>query len=490
MTLFGDKGSFALAVRPLGGPPPDPDPSASATWARIQLWVGGENLFEHTHFDTERFEDGVMWPSVYLARWFVHIWDELFYETPWPIPTSRRNARDVVVALNERLIALVDDDEGTDEEEQALIDARDRFVASHALRAASGGAALPAVYFSRHGDQISIAWRPSKGPGRRFHLDYSDRDVRADTFFDAVKGFIEWNRNQVIHQEGAASDQALFAQWLESLSAPETPRRALVYQAGLRDRWPRLEAKIGSKINFEEFFKLKPDWTSRGVMVQASESPIAMAFRCVAPVLGDEELIALRDTIVQVKQTQDGTRRLDDLGSKVGRPISTERDYEQGYSLAVRLRRELQNPDDYLDIEELLENLGVPVEDYAFGDPAIDGAAVCDERHGPIIFVNPNSRRAQGWPRRVVLAHELCHLLFDRQDAASLAIISGPWAPVRLERRANAFAIELLLPKAGIKAELGTDAADPSDDQVQQLMEKFEVGVTATTEHLRNRYRR
>ena len=42
--------------------------------------------------------------------------------------------------------------------------------------------------------------------------------------------------------------------------------------------------------------------------------------------------------------------------------------------------------------------------------------------------------------RRFTLAHELCHLLYDRSYGWQLAIASGPWAPRDLERRANAFA--------------------------------------------------
>lgn len=63
-------------------------------------------------------------------------------------------------------------------------------------------------------------------------------------------------------------------------------------------------------------------------------------------------------------------------------------------------------------------------------------------------------RATTPWGERMVLAHELCHLLIDRHQARPLKILSGPWAPPLLERRANAFAAELLLPTAALRAAL------------------------------------
>ena len=84
-----------------------------------------------------------------------------------------------------------------------------------------------------------------------------------------------------------------------------------------------------------------------------------------------------------------------------------------------------------------------------------------------------------------MLGHELCHLMFDRADAVPLGVMSGPWAPPRIERRANAFAIELLLPLAGVERVLGKDW-DIDDESVEALQAEFDIGRTATVEHLQN----
>lgn len=65
--------------------------------------------------------------------------------------------------------------------------------------------------------------------------------------------------------------------------------------------------------------------------------------------------------------------------------------------------------------------------------------------------------------RRFTLAHELCHLLLDREYGDELAIATGPWAPVAIEQRANAFAAAFLMPTWLLRNALA-DATAPADD--------------------------
>jgi len=91
----------------------------------------------------------------------------------------------------------------------------------------------------------------------------------------------------------------------------------------------------------------------------------------------------------------------------------------------------------------------------------------------------------------MTLAHELCHLLVDRGSATELMVVSTPWAPPEIERRANAFAAELLLPKAGILRAAG-DAVRSGwvgEESRAALMDEFKVGATVCTHQLENRLR-
>ncbi len=491
MSLFGDKESFAIGVDPLARPPDEADKAAAATWARIQLWVDGRNLFEHSRRDLQTVEEGVMWPFIHLARWIVRSWESLFYDETWPIPTTRRNARDVVDLLNLRLVEAVEEELG-DEREERLIELRDHFVETHALRSAAAGGAFPSIYFSRQEGFVSVSWRDSDHDRFRFFVSRGESEVPTPVFLEAIARAIDWVLEQLSagpERDAVKEDVELLEQWKESISGERAARTALLYQTGLNDRWPAIRDGLDEECCLTKFLDLPEDWAQRGPLIESTVSPVAMAFRCVAPVFSETELLDLRKYLMEIEPNSSAMESLREIAGKLSSPFGSRRDYDQGYDLAIRLRSLIGNERDFLDVEALLEEIGVPVEEYAFSDPEIDGAAVCDDRHGPIIVVNPNSKKASSpWGRRMVLAHELCHLLVDRQVAASLAVISGPWAPVRLERRANAFAIELLLPKKGIQSRLPDLIHFPSDAEVEQLMTEFGVGRTATTYHVGNRF--
>jgi Zn-dependent peptidase ImmA (M78 family) len=83
----------------------------------------------------------------------------------------------------------------------------------------------------------------------------------------------------------------------------------------------------------------------------------------------------------------------------------------------------------------------------------------------------------------MALAHELCHLLFDTADGRALGIASGRSAPILLEKIANAFAAEFLLPRAAIETS-GIDYK--TDDGFQELLDSFSVGATVAARQLAN----
>jgi hypothetical protein len=137
----------------------------------------------------------------------------------------------------------------------------------------------------------------------------------------------------------------------------------------------------------------------------------------------------------------------------------------QGYQLARELRRLLGNEADALaDLRELAENAcGVTVlvrrlatiGSSAFAVKAAEAAAIllAPIMHGREPFA------------RVWLAHELCHLLFD-PDAGGVHVIvdfDDDRHVQQAERRARAFAAELLLPEAGLRKLAGSPAGITGD---------------------------
>ena len=147
--------------------------------------------------------------------------------------------------------------------------------------------------------------------------------------------------------------------------------------------------------------------------------------------------------------------------------------YEQGQKLAVWLREKLGfSNDEWLDPASLLGMLGIPVEEVDLGTDEIDALAAWGPRQGPGVIVNTTGLHSQSSPgRRATLAHEICHLLADREGSLPLAEVLGGQVPSAVEQRANAFAAELLLPQA-VAAERIARAGD-RDRALDRLVSDF-----------------
>lgn len=145
---------------------------------------------------------------------------------------------------------------------------------------------------------------------------------------------------------------------------------------------------------------------------------------------------------------------------------------KHGYRLARKLRERLGlGAAPIADLRALLdERLGVRVEPHRFAGAGPSAAAVLDHRRAAaLILLDPSAQAVKRNPRllRVAMAHELCHLLFDPPQghgvglsldlaAEQTAEAGSPRAPTEaqeaLEKRARAFAAELLLPAEGLAA--------------------------------------
>ncbi len=186
MTLFGDRGAWALEVEPLPGPPSEPDPAAAATWCALQIWVGGRNLTAHTRLDTMSGSASVRWPAAFLGRWFLGVWDDLWARAGWPLPGPMTNPLRACEILDAH---IVQHDDSLDDE---FLDRRDAFVRSHTLLAAAAGGVMPHVYLLREGRHVHISWHDPEEPAApvRFHASSGRARVDAKHFIEVVTGFL------------------------------------------------------------------------------------------------------------------------------------------------------------------------------------------------------------------------------------------------------------------------------------------------------------
>ena len=159
--------------------------------------------------------------------------------------------------------------------------------------------------------------------------------------------------------------------------------------------------------------------------------------------------------------------------------------YQDGYELAEDVRDELDilptQPE--INIKAILRKLGVSVEERKLRTDSIRGVAVAGSNFKSAILVNmtsPFNQTVEG--RKFTMAHELCHILFDRTRARKLSHISGTWTTARVEKRANAFAAMFLASRYAVKRTFNGATPEGIAEQAKVLG----LGYSSLIEHLHN----
>lgn len=322
------------------------------------------------------------------------------------------------------------------EEDAQLVD----FLDAHDLSSGFNGIALPRLWILRQGRRVIV-----ETEGEQAIIDATSVFPTLERLGDEIAARLE----------GLSDDRARVARtrWAarESGGAVEALRTLT--------NWPQAAAEwLKSFCGTGDF--------------QTNE--IAVAARMLGP-LKDPKLFA--PLFAEMKRTplQD-TTELDRWGSRARAAIAEpEMPHEQGYSLASWLRRDLLvSNDEQFDTEARLKALNVLIRELALPTVEVDAVCAWGPRHGPAIFINSKGVHAQGKRgRHATLAHELCHLLVDRGTTLEVAEVRGPNTPASVEARANAFAAELLVPRAAAATAFRNASATTVGGIITSLCTKY-----------------
>jgi len=485
--VFGNRSLFALVLEPLAAAPLEADEAAACTWVSTSIYIRGHNLSAHTHVEEQRVEEGIHWPAIYLARWLVHHWDALFLADRWPVPGAFNDAHALTSFLDQHLI----DDELEPHKVEAIANTRDTFVRSHAWNAAAAGGLAPNLWLHRDNNAVVFVWKPQPAEHVSFHQSEGYARVPASTFADAVTDFVAWVTLQL--GQGRAptclAEAASFRAWIAAQQdAAAQAEHWLRHYIGLSEEGLQELARLSADNTLSQQLGLPAGWSNSGAGADPSVSPLACVFRCAAPTIGPPDIRVIFTAVQRALQSATDSTALDTIAGRISTTDPKVRSYQQGYALARDVRRVLQLDNEPIDVEELCGQWGIQILEISLMDASVDGGAVWAHSNQPCIFVNLNSGRASSKNgRRMVIAHELCHLLVDRHAAVPLALLSGPWAPARLERRANAFAAELLLPIGAIRQVLGPNRTELGDDSLELLCQKWQVSKVMALNHVLNR---
>lgn len=434
----------------------DPD----LCWASLTLQLQGQTLWQIS-----------AWPLVDLLSGLARIWPWLLLEEGYPIDINPEHIGHLMNAAQQRWSDLPANQ--AEAEENTLFDFRQRHDLSVLLR----GINVPALWLLREGLDCQV-WSPALvraaylshaqvisslqqlGDGLGQHM--TKRAARPDCHPRATQALARW-------QQKRQNTGNVFLHLVTGLTQAEID--ALQKQAG-----------NNSKV-MQEFQQTLHNAANDSAFAQANE--LQMAARMTRDSLNTTAQLALLQHICTLPRNTH-TTKLDELCHRAPQLNVADEPYEQGYQLAYWLRTHLNlanampvNPD------EILEQLGLTPVDANIPGP-IDAAAFWGPNHGPAILVNQHSdsRASKRNGRRTTLAHEICHLLVDRNNALPVAEVLGGQVARRAEQRANAFAAELLLPRATAAAAC---SAQPDLLQAaQQLQQQYTVSREVVSHQIKN----
>ena len=256
----------------------------------------------------------------------------------------------------------------------------------------------------------------------------------------------------------------------------------------VRKGWNRFKRQIGAFSKEQQNVLLATSGDSR--LVVEGSCHAALMFGSMAPNVAKSDVMVLAESLLRLSSPDGDPEAMASRCRAAPVGDSDDPPWQQGYALAEELLSDLDGCGDSerVDVEAILERLGVNVAEANLSDVSIRGVAIAGPHHRSGILWNRKSHfNADSRGYRFTLAHELCHLLFDRSVGQRLAVASGPWAPPSLEQRANAFAAMLLMPTETVRTLVaGMNEPIATARGVSGIAERLETGFSATLWHLRN----
>ncbi len=464
-----------------------------ASWGAFQLWVDGVNLCRHEELGEPM--ESIHWYLLPLFQWLAENWDPLFHEEQIALRESigSQFPESGATLLRENAAAPYRiDGESLDHWESTWYSWWKR----HHLWSARDGGLLPSVTMRRYREAIEVSWLPDAPAGAPQFYRFlnsggvfrSDPSSIAVPLFESLRAFARGFAER-------RPDSAVFRRLLEvvyQISGPTATHRRIPWLIGLGDsystmvtRWTELSSALPALRDI-----VTQEVSGDGIVTPSTHAAVLM-YGSVSPNIGVNDAVRLGEIVVHDYKPDRALKPIDELSSRgdLSHEPSMVQPWEDGYELAQIVRRDFigQPEDKPLDFAPIFQQLGVAVRELPFTDTDLRGVSVAGSSFEPLIVMNSNSAyHGRRGGKRFTMAHELCHLVADRSFGGQLGIVSGQWAPREIERRANAFAAELLMPERAIGSMIA--GRDPVPlDVVFEIADRYDTTVHAVASHLVNR---
>lgn len=489
--MLGSRDRFAVKVAFL----PDPDRGRatsnehSLSWGAVEIWANGHNVCRHV--EQGETIDAAHWYLLPILRWLASNWDFLLHEERLPVRNAARDAWISMQRTAEPPPAI--SEEAAEQWEVSW----HNWWRRHALLAAREGGLLPNLFIRRWRDQVELSWgdRPLAGAPQGFRFDATHGCARfsAAEVAEVLYGILDDASRHLFSEDPNSLVFRRLKLDVQELRTTDQ-RRRLGLLSGYHADELQPEA---AWLQIENFFPadLPKDLEDAIFGSEASDLVIksadaALMFGSLSPSVDAHDARLLAQKLVQFYQPQGESRNLSRMVECVPVERSDEKAWKQGYQLAERFLEAIDGAirgDRPIPVDKFFAHLGITIEHIALHDESIRAVALAGPNHIPAVLINDRYAYRAVQPQRFTLAHELCHILHDRTYGARLAMASGPWAPLEVEQRANAFAAMLLMPTdligtfvRQLSRRLDSAAA------VWEVANAFQTSFTATLEHLTN----
>lgn len=451
VTEIGDPEGLFFRLRWARGSPGKN--AVEATRGELEAWIADALIWGAEEGGKTR---GLEWSWVALLEHLARSWRYLEWEQSNPLGLSvypdelRANAE-----RHWRDLPATD----RDEQERALFE----YEESHNLAYGLDGLYPPDLWLARDGELMSVA------SGGRRTLQ------RADDVLDTLEELGEHVFERLRRIKGDPRAKEAMATWRQ------------------RDKLAPLEfAELVTGFSKERLAQCSPSrdpvqgW---GLADELAENELLAAARMVGSGLPNETTRRLMKTLRSFGARK--TPELDEVSAEASdafEQLQDELPHDQGIAIARWLRQRLElAPEKRVDPESLLQSWGVAVKVLDLGVPSIDAIGAWGPQHGPAVVLNVAGKHASSRNgRRTTLAHEIAHMLLDREGALPLAEVFGGRVPVDVEPRARAFAVELLLPQSVAAEELAAAPQGELERVVRRLSRRYGVSREVVAWQARN----
>lgn len=425
------------------------DPSQGFSLANVSIYVGGIEVVPHSSVSENEDVPPIALRQILhgLARaWPFLEWEE---SSPWGLPAE---------SLTELLEEARTDEQSAPSDLRREREERNRdYIHRHDLARILRGSGATSVLALRKGREFGLLSRTGSWT------------VEATAFLESLEKLGD-----------AFASHASTTGDLESRDAADAWRKK-------RSLRPLRIAEISTGISSAELRLIEQNLGDNSLWI-APDDPASNELYAAARMTASLGVEQIAQIVAEVSSTpRVTTEKLDAASDEADCTIGEGAvDFETGYELADWYRRHHGLArDESVNPEQHLRSLDVTIRNAALSSE-VDAVAVWGPNHGPCVIVNlegDHSRSAAG--RRMTLAHELGHLLLDRDGALPVAEVLGGRISESVESRARAFAAELLLPRK-TAADAYAASPDNPDEVVSSLCSDYGVSREAAAWQIRN----